>query len=185
MTAGHRGQKKTFHAITGQYYWPGMRAHVTAYVESCVECRRSKSLSQKPAGLLQPLLIPSRRCSHVSLDFITDLPRTLSGHDCILVLVDSLSKMAHFIPTRKSITALDTVELLADRLIRYHGFPDVLISDRDPRFQSEVWQQLCQRFNIKRALSSAYHPQSDGQAERTNRTLEQMLRTYIQSDERE
>ena len=162
-----------------------MRDYITAYVESCVECRRSKSLPQKPAGLLQPLLIPSRRWSHVSLYFITHLPRTLGGHDSILVLLDSLSKMVHFIPTRKSVTALGTVELLADRLIRYHGFPDVLISDRDPRFQSEVWQQLCQRFNFKRALSSAYQPQSDGQTERTNRTLEQMLRTYIQSDERE
>lgn len=84
-----------------------------------------------------------------------------------------------------TVSAGETVELLADRLIRYHGFPDVLISDRDPRFQSLVWEQLCHRFRIKRAMSSAYHPQSHGQTERVNRTLEQMLRTYIQSDERE
>ena len=184
VTAGHRGEKKTYRALSRHYYWPGMHTYTTEYVASCVECRRSKSLSRKPAGLLQPLFIPSRRWSHVSLDFITDLPRTTAGHDCILVLVDSLSKMAHFIPTHKSATALDTVDLLADRLIRYHGFPDMLISDRDPRFQSEVWEQLCNRFSIKRALSSPYHPQSDGQTERLNRTLEQMLRTYIQSDER-
>ena len=75
--------------------------------------------------------------------------------------------------------------VLADRLIRYHGLPEALISDRDPRFQSDLWQQLCTRFNSKRALPSSYHPQSDGQTERVNRTLEQMLRTYIQSDERE
>ncbi|CDJ62084.1 hypothetical protein ENH_00003850 [Eimeria necatrix] len=93
--------------------------------------------------------------------------------------------MAHFIPAKKSHSAADTVELLADRLIRYHGFPEVLISDRDPRFQSEVWSQLCSRFNITRAMSSSYHPQTDGQTERVNRTLEQMLRTYIQADERE
>ena len=185
VTAGHRGEKKTFQALNRYYYWPGMRSYTTAYVASCVECRRSKSLSQKPAGFLQPLLIPLRRWSRVNLDFITDLPRTVNGHDSILVLVDFLSKMAHFIPTRKSATAQETVELLADRLIRYHGLPDALISDRDPRFQSEVWQQLCNRFNIKRALSSSHHPQSDGQSERLNRTLEQMLRTYIQSDERE
>ncbi|CDI78777.1 hypothetical protein EPH_0048820 [Eimeria praecox] len=84
-----------------------------------------------------------------------------------------------------TVSAAETVELLADRLIRYHGFPDVLISDRDPRFQSLVWEQLCHRFRIKRAMSSAYHPQSHGQTERVNRTLEQMLRTYIRSDERE
>ncbi|CDJ67823.1 hypothetical protein ENH_00042210 [Eimeria necatrix] len=93
--------------------------------------------------------------------------------------------MAHFVPAKKSFTAEDTVELLADRLIRYHGFPEILLSDRDPRFQSDLWQQLCRRFNIKRAMSSSYHPQSDGQTERVNRTLDQMLRTYIQSDKRE
>ncbi|CDI79081.1 hypothetical protein EAH_00040060, partial [Eimeria acervulina] len=79
----------------------------------------------------------------------------------------------------------DTVDVLAGRLIRYHGLPEAFISDRDPRFQSDLWQQLCTRFNIKRALSSSYHPQSDGQTERVNRTLAQMLLTYSQSDERE
>ncbi|CDJ46158.1 Polyprotein, related [Eimeria brunetti] len=93
--------------------------------------------------------------------------------------------MAHFTPAKKSLTAADTVELLADRLIRYHGFPDVLVSDRDPRFQSEVWTHLCSRFNITRAMPSSYHPQTGGQTERVNRTLEQMLRTYIQADERD
>ncbi|CDJ56293.1 Retrotransposon nucleocapsid protein, related [Eimeria maxima] len=185
VTAGHRGQKKTFFAISKHYYWPGMRTYTNTYVDSCVQCRASKSVSQKPAGLLQQLLIPSRRWSHVSLDFITDLPHTHAGHDAILVLVDSLSKMAHFIPTRKTSSAADTVALLADRVIRYHGFPETLVSDRDPRFTSEIWEALCSRFNIRRALSSPYHPQTDGQTERVNRTLEQMLRTYIQTDEKE
>ncbi|CDJ62307.1 hypothetical protein ENH_00012570 [Eimeria necatrix] len=116
---------------------------------------------------------------------LTHLPLTTTGHDSILVMVDSLSKMAHFVPAKKSFTAADTVELLADRLIRYHGFPEVLISDRDPRFQSGLWNQLCRHFNIKRCMSSPYHPQSDGQTERVIRTLEQMLRAYIKSDERE
>ncbi|CDJ32458.1 H0124B04.16 protein, related [Eimeria mitis] len=185
VTAGHRGERKTFLSLSKLYYWPGMRVYTTAYVESYVKCRASKALSQRQAGLLQPLLVPSRRWSHVSLDFITDLPLTPRGHDCILVIVDSLSKMVHFIRTKKTATTADTIELLADRWIRYHGVPDVLISDRDPRFQSQLWQQLCQRFHIKRAMSSPYHPQSDGQRERVNRTLEQMLRTYIQTDERE
>ncbi|CDI85179.1 Similar to Transposon MAGGYgagandpolgenehomologues, related [Eimeria praecox] len=147
------------------------------------KCRASNSLNQKPAGLLQQLT--SRRWSHVSLDFITDLPLTTTGHDSVLVLVDSLSKMAHFVPAKKTFTAANTVDALADRRIRYHGLPEVLISDCDPRFQSDLWQQLCARFNTKRALSSSFHPQSDGQTERVNGKLEQMLRTYIQSDERE
>ncbi|CDI74846.1 OSIGBa0102B11.2 protein, related [Eimeria praecox] len=185
VTAEHRGQKRTFLSLSKLYYWPGVRTYTIAYVESCTQCRASKSLNQKPAVLLQQLIIPSRRSSHVSLDFITDLPLTTTGHDSILVLVDSLSKMAHFVPAKKTFTAVDTVDVLADRLIRYHGLPEVLMPDRDPGFQSDLWQQLCARFNIKRALSSSYHPQSDGQTERVNRTLEQMLRTHIQSDERE
>ncbi|CDJ64946.1 LOW QUALITY PROTEIN: Similar to Transposon MAGGYgagandpolgenehomologues, related [Eimeria necatrix] len=184
VTAGHRGQKKTFAALSKHYYWPGMRAYTTAYVESCTHCRASKSINQKPAGLLQQLLIPSRRWAHVSLNFITELPLTTTGHDSILVMVDSLSKMAPFVSAKKSFTAADTLELLADRLIRYHGFPEVLISDREPRFQSDV-NQLCRRFNIKRCMSSSYHVQSDGQTERVNRTLEQMLHTYIKSDQGE
>ncbi|CDJ62042.1 Similar to Transposon MAGGYgagandpolgenehomologues, related [Eimeria necatrix] len=161
-----------------------MRAYTTAYVESCTHCRASKSINQKPAGLLQQLLIPSRRWAHVSLNFITDFPLTTTGHNSFLVMVDSLSKMAHIVLAKKSFTAADTVELLADRLIRYHGFSEKLISDRDPPFQADLWQQLCHRFN-KRAMSSSYHPQSDGQTERVNRTLEQKLRTYFQPDERE
>ena len=119
------------------------------------------------------------------LDFVTDLTLTARGNDAILVLVDTLSKMAHFIPATKAVTEEATVELLAERLIRYHGFPQVLISDRDPRFQSALWRQLCHRFNIKRAMSSTHHPQSDGQTRRAIRTLEQMLETYIQIEESE
>ena len=121
----------------------------------------------------------------MSLDFITSLPVTSKGNDSILVIVDCLSKMAHFVATKSTINAAETVELLADRLVRYHGLPRVLISDRDPRFVSEIYRQMCKRFAIKRAMSSAYHPQSDGQTERVNRTLEQMLRPYIQTNEAE
>ncbi|CDI82537.1 Gag-pol polyprotein, related [Eimeria acervulina] len=138
VTAGHRGQKKTSLSLSKLYYWPGMRAYTTAYVKSCTQCRASKSLNDKPASLLQQLIVPSRRWSRVSLDFITDFPLTKTGHDSVLVLVDSLSKMAHFFPAKKIFTAADTVDALADRLIRYHGLPEALISDRDLRFQSDL-----------------------------------------------
>ncbi|CDJ51180.1 hypothetical protein EBH_0039800 [Eimeria brunetti] len=153
--------------------WPA------AYSKCPVFSEPYHTASRKPGEVVE------LEWSHVSLDFVTDLPLTTTEHDAILVVVDSLSKMAHFILAKKSHSAADTVELLADRLIRYHGFPDVLVSDGDPRFQSEVWSQLCSRFNITRAISSSYQRQTDGQTERVNRTLEQMLRTYIQADERE
>lgn len=184
VTAGLQGQKKTDLSLRRWYYWLGMRAYTTAYVESCAQCRASKPFNQKTTGLVQQLMIPSRRWSHVSLYFM-DLPRTTSGNDAIVILVDSLSTMADFIPTKKAVTTADTVKVLADRLIRYHGFPDTLMLDRDQRFQSELWSQLCSHFNITKAMSSSYHLQTDGQTERVNRTLEQVLRTYIQADERE
>lgn len=117
------------------------------------------------------------------MDFITGLPQTALMHDAILTLVDTVSKMAHFVPTTTKVTAEGVVALLADRLVRYHGLPSVLISDRDPRFVADLWRAFCRRFQIKRALSSAWHPQTDGQTERVHRTIEQVLRTYIQTDE--
>ena len=182
-TAGHMGIRKTYDALARRFYWPGIRLYARTYVESCPRCRSAKHLSGKPAGLLQCISIPNRRWADVSLDFITGLPRTNQGHDAILTIVDRLSKMAHFVPTTTTVTAEDTVRLLADRLVRYHGLPAKLISDRDPKFTADVWKLFCQRFSIKRALSSSWHPQTDGQTERVHRTLEQMLRTYIQHDE--
>ncbi|CDJ64467.1 hypothetical protein ENH_00070160 [Eimeria necatrix] len=185
VTAGHGGQEKSFTALSNDNYWPGMRAYTTAYVQSCTYCRGSKSLNQKPAGLVLQLLIPSRRWAHMSLDCIIDIPLLTTGPDSILVMVDTVRKMPQFVPAKKPFTAADTVELLKDRFIRYHSFSEVLISDLDPRFQSDLWQQLCRRFKIKRAISSSYHPQSEGQTETDNCTLEQMFRANIQSDERE
>ena len=182
-TAGHMGIRKTYDALARRFYWPGIRIYARTYVESCPRCRSAKHLSGRPAGLLQCISIPNRRWADVSLDFITGLPRTQQGHDAILTIVDRLSKMAHFVPTTANVTAEDTVRLLADRLVRYHGLPAKLISDRDPKFTADVWKLFCQRFSIKRALSSSWHPQTDGQTERVHRTLEQMLRTYIQYDE--
>ncbi|KAL8444269.1 hypothetical protein Emed_006312 [Eimeria media] len=182
-TAGHMGVHKTYDHLARMYYWPGMRAYVTTYVESCPRCKAAKHVSTKPQGLLQSPQIPNRRWSTVSLDFIVALPVTAQRHDSILTLVDTVSKMAHFIPTTSTVTAEGVVQLLADRLVRYHGLPKVLLSDRDPRFTAELWRLLCARFDIKRALSSSWHPQTDGQTERVHRTLEQALRTYIQTDE--
>ncbi|CDJ62483.1 hypothetical protein ENH_00016470 [Eimeria necatrix] len=181
VTAGHRAQKKTLTALRKHYYWPGMRAYSTVYVYPVLTVVRLSLRARNLQAFSNNYSFLLHRWAHVSLDFITNLPLTTTGHDSILVMVDSLSKVAHFVPAKKSFTAADTVELLADRLIRYHGFPEVVISDRDSRFQSNLWQQLCHRS----AKSSSYHAQSDGQTERVNRTLEQMLRTYIQSDERE
>ena len=128
------------------------------YVDSCTKCRASKSLTAKPGGLLQSLQIPNRRWAQVSMDFITGLPLTSKGHDAILAIVDSMTKMAHFISTTSEASANEVAELLGERLVRYHGLPSIIISDRDTRFVSEMWEAFCNKFKIKRALSSSWHP---------------------------
>ncbi|CDJ49131.1 hypothetical protein EBH_0082110 [Eimeria brunetti] len=122
-TAGHMGVRKTYDALSRLFYWPQMRSYVNTYVESCPRCRAAKTISAKPAGLLQSLQIPNRRWAQVSLDFITALPLTDKGHDAILTLVDTISKMAHFVPTKTTATAADTLELLADRVMEPLLYP--------------------------------------------------------------
>ena len=113
------------------------------------------------------------------MDFITQLPRTRLGHDALLVVVDKYSKMIHCIPTTTTVTAPQTAQLFIDNVVRLHGCPTSIISDRDTRFTSQFWQELWSRLGTKLAMSTAYHPQTDGQTERANRTIEEMLRAYV------
>ena len=181
--AGHMGFVKTLRQILEVFYWEGLRDFVKKYVDTCTRCQASKSLTQKPAGLLQSLQIPTTRWEHLSMDFITGLPLTAEGHDAIMVVVDRLSKMAHFIPTTAKATANETADLFVKEILRLHGVPQTIVSDRDPRFISKFWEAFTKRLDIKRCLSSSFHPQSDGQTERTNQTIERMLRTFIQTDQ--
>jgi len=182
-TAGHFGYNKTYASISQHYYWVGLKTYVQQYVETCMRCQISKSISRKPAGLLQSLQMPRRRWEQVAMDFVGGLPLTDKGNDSILVVVDTLSKMAHFIATTERVTAAEVADIFMQHIVRLHGIPRRIISDRDPRFVSEAWEVFTSKHNIQRALSTAFHPQTDGQTERTNRTMEQMLRIYIQIDQ--
>ena len=113
------------------------------------------------------------------MDFIVQLPLTKAGYDTIFVIVDRLSKRAHFIPTTTNVTAPEVAKLFFNQIFRLHGLPQVIVSDRDPKFVSKFWQDLLKRLGTKLAMSTAYHPQTDGQTERMNRTLEDMLRAYV------
>ena len=117
------------------------------------------------------------------MDFITALPTTSQGNDAIMVVVDRLSKMAHFIPISSKATAEDVAKLFMREVVRLHGVPLTIVSDRDRRFVSQFWERFTQRMQIKRNLSSAFHPQTDGQTERTNQSIERLLRTFIQLDQ--
>ncbi|CAI7805937.1 unnamed protein product [Closterium sp. NIES-54] len=159
-----------------------MAADVQQFVTSCDTCQRMKSSKQKKTGLLQPLPVPEQPWQVVSLDFITGLPSTSRGHDSILVVIDKFSKMGHFIPTNATATAEATARLFFDRIITIHGIPATLISDRDPKFTSKFWKELMGLLGTKLAMSSAYHPQIDGQTERINQVVEQLLRTACKDD---
>ncbi|GJP37547.1 hypothetical protein CLOM_g21945 [Closterium sp. NIES-68] len=176
---GHLGIKKTWWALSDVYWWLGLGTEVQQFVSRCDACAGNKSDTKKPGGLLQPLEIPDEPSESVSLDFITYLPNTRDGHTAILVFVDRLTKMVHFVTTTTDVSAEDTAKLFVAHVFRLHGLPRVLVSDRDLRFTSRFWYEVTQTLGTKLKMSSAFHPQTDGQIERTNRTLEQMLRSFI------
>jgi hypothetical protein len=150
-----------------------------------LDCQQNKSSNQQPAGLLQPLPIPQRRWEHVTLDLVTALPTTSQGHNAIVVFVDKLSKMIHIRPTTEKVTAPEVAQLFVEAVFAQHGMPTTLISDRGTQFTSLFWKSLFGWFKTKLAFSSAYHPESDGQTERANRTIEEMLRAFTLDEKME
>jgi hypothetical protein len=177
--SGHVGMARTQENIERFFWWPGLHTEVLQYVRSCEACQRNKSSNQKSAGLLQPLPIPEDKWDVITMDFITSLPMTVSGHDAITVFVDKLTKMCHLAAVTKDITAVEVANVFVDRIYCLHGLPKVIVSDRDTKFTSAFWKQLHARLGTKLSMSTAFHPQTDGQTERMNRVLEDMLRHYI------
>ena len=177
--AGHPGFQKTYMAVKRHYYWPGMKKDIKEYVERCLKCQISKTEQVKDPGLLQPLSVPNLKFESISMDFIVGLPKTQRNFDSIMVVVDRLTKIAHFIPTFTTVTAYGVAELFMREIFKHHGIPREIISDRGRKFVSEFWTTLFKLCGTKIKLSTAYHPETDGQTERTNRTLEDMLRMYV------
>ena len=164
--------------VSRDFWWPQLWKFVKEYVLTCDICSRSKTPRHRPYGLLQPLPIPEQPGSSISMDFITDLPVSQS-FDSIFVVVDRLTKMAHFVPCLKAISGEETAKLFLDNIYRYHGLPNDIVSDRGPQFISKFWKSLFQLLKVQINLSSGYHPQTNGQTERVNQVLEQYLRCTI------
>uniref|UniRef100_A0A803TM34 Gypsy retrotransposon integrase-like protein 1 n=1 Tax=Anolis carolinensis TaxID=28377 RepID=A0A803TM34_ANOCA len=175
--AGHFGRFKTVQLITRNYWWPKMRQDILRFCDSCAVCQQSKTPVGRPRGLLSSLPVPERPWQIISMDFISDLPKS-GGYTCIWVVVDLFSKLAHFIPC-STIPAAPTLALLFTKHIyRLHGAPEVIISDRAPQFVSRFWRHFHECLGTKLNVSSAFHPQTDGQSERVNGLLEQYLRCF-------
>ena len=176
--AGHPGVAKTFNLIRREYYWPMFHAFVQRYVNNCDTCHRTKSRRHRRHGVLKPLPIPDRRWKDISIDFVTGLPFS-NGFDAVLVVVDRLTKRRHFVACQTTCTAADLAELFVQRVWSWHGLPSSIVSDRGPQFAAEFWKALCARLLIDPLLSTAYHPETDGQTERMNASMEQYIRGYV------
>jgi hypothetical protein len=145
-----------------------MRREIAKYVSECDICQRVKASHLKTAGTLQPLPIPSWKWEDISMDFIVGLPNTSQRHDSIWVIVDRLTKTAHFFPVHTTYNAKKYDEIYLDQIVRLHGVPKMIISDRGAQFIARFWEQLQNALGTKLIRSSAYHPQTDGQTERIN-----------------
>ncbi|KAL0546479.1 hypothetical protein IC582_016389 [Cucumis melo] len=172
----HPGSTKMYHDLKRVYWWRKMKREVAEFVSRCLVCQQVKAPRQKPAGLLQPLSIPEWKWENVSMDFITGLPRTLRGFTVIWVVVDRLTKSAHFVPGKSTYTASKWAQLYMSEIVRLHGVPVLIVSDRDARFTSKFWKGLQTAMGTRLDFSTAFHPQIDGQTERLNQVLEDMLR---------
>nr|GFA17480.1 reverse transcriptase domain-containing protein [Tanacetum cinerariifolium] len=168
-----------YHDLKKLYWWPNMKADIVTYVSKCLTCAKVKGEHQKPSGLLQQPEIPVWKWERITMHFITKLPRTSSGYDSIWVTVDRLTKSSHFIPMNEKFKIERLTRLYLKEIVYRHGVSVSIILDRDPRFALNFWRSLQKLLGINLDMSTAYHPQTDGQSERTIQTLEDMLHACV------
>ncbi|TFY55573.1 hypothetical protein EVG20_g9269, partial [Dentipellis fragilis] len=175
--AGHPGRHKTYELVTRNYWWPGMSVFIHDYVDGCATCQSTKNQTHRPHVESVPNAIPTRPFQDITSDFIVDLP-ICEGFDSVCVVVDRFTKHVTITPCNKTITSDQTVDILIDKIYRHYGLWDRLISDRGPQYAGKVMRGVFDELHIKSALSTAYHPQTDGESERFNQEFEQYLHVF-------
>jgi hypothetical protein len=175
--AGHSGFTKTYDRVKHSFFWEGMKQDICKFVAECEVCQHNKGETVKSPGTLQPLLIPPAIWKDISMDFIAGLPKS-GNKSLIMVVVDCLSKYAHFCALHNPFTTSTVAQIFMDQVFKLHGMPNSIVSNRDPTFTSNFWQELFKLQGTQLHLSSAYHPQTDGQTEVVNKCLETYLRCF-------
>ncbi|KAD3336765.1 hypothetical protein E3N88_32284 [Mikania micrantha] len=158
----HPGADKMYQDLRVLYWWPRMKKDIAEYVAKCLNCAKVKAEHPRPSGLLVQLEIPMWKWENISMYFITKLPQTTSGHDSIWVIIDQLTKLAHFLSMHETFPVRKLARIYVDEIVSRHGIPLSIISDRDARFTARFWESLHEYFGIRLDLSTAYHPQTDG-----------------------
>ncbi|XP_019253895.1 PREDICTED: uncharacterized protein LOC109232588 [Nicotiana attenuata] len=181
---GHSGIDHTYRRLAALFYWKAMREDVMTHVKQCDTCQRSKYETTSYPGLLQPLKLPSLAWSSINMDFIEGLPKS-QGKSVIWVVVDRLTKYAHFIGVSHPYSASDIARLFMDHVFKLHGMPEDIVSDMDPVFTSKLWQELFSMHGVTLSTSTAYHPQSDSQTEVVNRCFETYLRCFCSDSQKD
>ena len=179
MLAMHPGTNKMYQDLKQKFWWTRMKREITKYVSEFDVCQRVKADNLKPDGILQPLDIPKWQWEKIHMDFIVGLPRTKRGYDSIWVIVDRLTKSAHFLPVHTKYSAKKYAEVYIARIVSLHGIPESITSDRGSPFVSRFWESLHDTLGTTLIHSSAYHPQISGQVERVNQILKDMLRACV------
>eukprot|EP00854_Cymbomonas_tetramitiformis_P018101 gene18101-biopygen18674 len=183
VSAGHTGRHKTLERVLRRFWWKNAEADVGDWVASCTVCQSVKPRPGFPDGVLNPHTIPSRLWQDVSVDFVTGLPVSERGNDAFVAFTCKLSKMVHVVPMNFGDSSAATVaRIYFDSVWRLHGAPMKIVSDRDPHFQDAFWQELIRLMGVKVARTTPYNPRLDGQAEGTNRVVEDMLRSFMDAN---
>ncbi|GJT72952.1 hypothetical protein Tco_1032238 [Tanacetum coccineum] len=175
----HPGSDKMYQDMKKLYWWPNMKANIATYVSKCLTCAKVKAEHKRPSGLLVQPDIPEWKWDNITMDFVTKLPKSSQGYDTIWVIVDRLTKSAIFMPMRETDPLDKLARMYLKEVVTKHGIPVSIICDRDPRFSSNFWKSLQKALGTSLDMSTAYHPETDGQSERTIQTLEDMLRACV------
>ena len=177
--AGHFGVRRTLARLRIRFWWKGMAADTQAYCESCIKCQTRKSSTKSPGTEYHVVEYPVRRWEAVNVDFVSGLPMTVNGNDAVFTVTDRVTKMVHLVALGfNGSTVAVVARLFRDHVWKHHGMPLRIISDRDPRFTAALWMELCELLGVEAAMTTAYHPQGNGGAERTNGTMEAYMRVF-------